>query len=218
MNNYIIRKATLKDLDFLTEAIIQAEKGGTENLSYNTIFGLTVSEAKFYISKILEEEIEGCDFSLSGFLIAEKNGEPAAALNAWVEGIDGLSSVILKGNLLNYYLPKESLIRAKQINHIFSDLSIREYIHHSLWIGYAYVAPEHRGCLLLIKLYHQHIHQMKQKYPWLKEVYCQIFSNNIASIQNFKLLKFQIIKEYVAFKEVSEYLPSNRKFVLHKLI
>lgn len=218
MEDYLIRQATLKDIEFLVETIIEAEKSGTNILSYTTIFGLSEAEAKKYIEKMLEEEVDDCDLSVSGFLIAERKGQAVAALNAWVEGNSGIPSSIIKGNLLNYCLPRESVLMAKSMSHLFSELSM-DLISGTLWFGSAYIKPEHRGNLLLVKLCQKHIRESIIHYSHIEEVYCPIFSNNIESIQNFRLLKFNMIKEYVSTSaEILNFLPSNKKVLMMKKI
>ena len=82
MNDFILRPATIYDAPFLAETIIEAEKSGTDKLSYSTIFGLTEDEVHKYLIDILEEEIDGCELSISSFTIAESKGKVAAALSA----------------------------------------------------------------------------------------------------------------------------------------
>ncbi len=212
MNNYIYRTAELKDISFLVEAIIQAEKSGTDILSYTTLFGLSESKARVLLADMLEEEVEDCDLALSGFMIAEYEGYPVATLNAWLEGKDGLPSTTIKGNLLSFYLPKEAIVKAQSLNELFSDLSI-EHISGSLCFGPAYVVPEHEGALLLVKLCQLQI----RKHSDALEAYCPIFSNNLSSIQNFKLQNFKVFKEYISHnEEIKNLLPSNKKLLMYK--
>ena len=44
MNTLNIRRATINDIPFITKSIIEAEKSGTEVLSYSTLFGLNNNE------------------------------------------------------------------------------------------------------------------------------------------------------------------------------
>lgn len=67
----IIRKATLLDIDFLIEAIIAAEKSGTDILSYSTIFDLTERDVQNMLRNVLEKNVTGCELSPCNFLIAE---------------------------------------------------------------------------------------------------------------------------------------------------
>jgi len=41
-NNLHFQSASIKDLEFLVSTIIEAEKSGTDKLSYTTILGLSV--------------------------------------------------------------------------------------------------------------------------------------------------------------------------------
>ncbi len=92
MVNFIFRQATIKDVPFLVDTIIAAEKSGTDIFTYSTIFGLTEEEARKYIAAMFLEEIDGCELSISSFLLAESNGHIAAAIGAWIEGNEGISS------------------------------------------------------------------------------------------------------------------------------
>ena len=87
MSTFIIRDANIDDAPFLVDTIIEAEKSGTSILTYTTIFGLSESDARKYITLMFEEEIDGCEFSISSFLITEYNGKPVAAVGGWVEGV-----------------------------------------------------------------------------------------------------------------------------------
>ena len=110
MREYLIRKATLKDTSFLAEVIIAAEKGVSDNLSYSTLFNLPESKVRELLIAILKEEIDGCAFSISSFLVTEFDGHPVAALGGWIEGFEeNTSSKIIKSNLISYIFPKESI-------------------------------------------------------------------------------------------------------------
>jgi len=80
MDNYKIRKATLEDIDFLVEAIIAAEKGASDTLSYTAIFGLTEEKTSDYIKSMLEEEIDGCELSVSSYMVVEKDQNIVATM------------------------------------------------------------------------------------------------------------------------------------------
>ena len=70
-SEYVIRKATINDANFLADVIIGAEKSLTENLGLANFFELTEEEVKELIIKMLEEEVDGCDFSISSFFIPD---------------------------------------------------------------------------------------------------------------------------------------------------
>ncbi len=124
MKEFNIRRATINDVPFLVETIIEAEKAGTKVLSWSTIFGLSEDNTKKYILDMLSEEIDGCELSISSFLVAETAGRVVAALSAWVEGLNSELSAQLKGNLLSYVLPKECIKRASAIYPVIQEVHI----------------------------------------------------------------------------------------------
>ena len=95
-----IRKATIKDSDFIIESIIEAEKNNTNILSYSTIFNLKISQVKEVLKKTLQLNIDGCELSISSYLIGYIKNEPVASIGAWIEGYGGLPSSTIKGNLI----------------------------------------------------------------------------------------------------------------------
>ncbi|MGV8995282.1 MAG: GNAT family N-acetyltransferase [Flavobacterium sp.] len=212
----IIREAIATDIPFLADVIVEAEKAGTEIFSYTTIFGLTEMEARKYIVLMLEEEIDGCELSVSSFLVAEFEGIVIAALSAWVEGSEGIPSSILKGNLLNYVLPKECIERAIKFNEITRELHF-ENIVNTIQIGVGYVVKEFRGNNILNLLNYKLIEKLKARNPEVMTICAQIFSCNLPSLASYKKQGFSI----VSTKECSnviikKLLPSNIKYLLTK--
>jgi hypothetical protein len=216
MKGLIIRQATIKDVPFLVDTIIEAEKSGTDILSYSTIFGLSEEESRKYIADMLSEEVDGCELSISSFLIAEFNGKIAAALSVWVEGKEGISSAVLKGNLLNCTLPKKCLKRAMKLNEILHEIHI-EYLPNTIQIGAGYVASEFRGNNLLGLLTTEIIARLLKINPNMTSVYAQIFSCNAPSIRTYEKANFIVvmIKES-SREEILHYLPSNKKILMKK--
>src|SRR5262249_10829262 len=102
-----VRRANNADIPFLVEAIAEAEASGSQHISYREIFSLTDRELKDLLTSILSEEIQGCGWSPPEFLIAEQDSEAAACCAAWIEGAGGLSSSIIKSQLLIEFLGQE---------------------------------------------------------------------------------------------------------------
>ena len=218
MNNVIIRSATVSDVPYLTKTIIEAEKSGTTILSYSTIFGLNEEQVFSLISEMLLEEIDHCEISISSFLIAEINGKTAAALSGWLENADEIPSAVLKGNLLNYYLPKECFIQASLMSKYTKELHF-EYLSNTFQIGAGYVSSEFRGNKLLGLLTKQIINQLSLKYPTVTEVYAQIFNCNIPSLKTYEKEGFTIIDfKESNHQEIIKILPSPKKLLLKKEI
>lgn len=216
INNFTIRSAKISDVPFLVDTIIEAEKAGTDKLSYATIFQISEEETRKYITEMLLEEVDGCELSISSFLVAEKEGQVAAALSAWIEGNEGISSSILKGNLLNYTLPKECIKNAMQINSIIGEIHI-ESIPNTIQIGAGYVAPVFRGNALLGILNTEILKRLKNSNSTISYVYAQIFDCNIPSIKTYEKANFEVVmvKESLN-KTILNFLPSNKKFLLRR--
>jgi hypothetical protein len=216
MTEFDLRNATIDDVPFLVDTIVEAEKSGTDKFSYSTVFGLSEESARKYISDMLLEEVDGCELSISSFLVAEKNGKIAAALSAWIEGLNGIPSSILKGNLLNYIMPKECFVKATLINPIIREMHI-EYTSNSIQLGAGYVSKEFRGNNLIGVLNNEIVERLYKSKPDVSEAYAQIFSCNLPSIKSAEKENFNVvmIKES-SNKEICRYLPSNKKILMKK--
>jgi len=215
---FIFRRAKIEDIPFLVETIIEAEKSGTSILSYTTIFDLSEQEAIFYISKMLEEEVDGCELSISSFFLAEFENDIAGAVAVWLEGENGIPSTILKGNLLNYTLPKKNLEKAKGKGQIIKDLHI-DYQHLALQIGLIYVSTNYRGQHLAGKMIDFVLSDFKKNCPELHEMQVQVFGNNIVAIKAYEKVGFIIVltKESKNY-EIKSLLPDSVKVLMTRKI
>lgn len=217
-DEFTIRQATIEDVAFLVDTIIEAEKSGTSILTYTTIFGLAEVEAREYIARMLEEEIDGCELSISGFILAEKDGKISGAVGAWLEGSEGIPSNVLKGNLLNYLLPSSCLEKAISLNNIVRDLHI-EYKSDTIQIGLVYVAPEARGKGLVPALINYRISMLKEKYIHANEAYIQVFGNNLPAIRAYEKTGFRIIfTKNASLPETKDYMPDTTKVLMQKFV
>jgi hypothetical protein len=217
MNEYVIRKAILQDVPFIAEVIIAAEKGNTGNMSYATLFNLPESKVKELIIAILEEEIDGCEFSLSSYLVTEFEGRPVAALGGWIEGFeDNTSSKIIKSNLISFTFPKDSIHALIANSDIISDMLIdRENL--TLQMEYGYIVKEHRGNNLLVPMIDKHVENALLAYPELKKVQFQCFKNTVQVVNLFTRLGYHIAKEaHSKTDEVLNFLPDKVKLLMEK--
>jgi len=216
MDDIIIRRATISDVAFLVETIIEAEKSGTDVLSYSTVFGLSEEESRRYIAEMLLEEVDGCEISISSFMVAEIDGTAVAAVSAWIEGIEGIPSKVLKGNLLNFTLPKECIERVAKLNHILHELHI-EYFPGAIQKGAGYVLDKYRGNNLLGLLTDEIIKLLLAIKPDIKEVFTQIYGSNFRAINANKKTGFKIVLTKESDNEVINlYLPSTNKVMMKK--
>ena len=107
--DFLIREANLKDIDFLVEAVVNAEKGHRHIIPYCALFNISEVELCFMLKKIFSENIPDFDFSVRNFMIAEHKGCPVAAYAGWVEGIGGIPSRILKMSAFRTFLSKRHI-------------------------------------------------------------------------------------------------------------
>lgn len=213
--NCVIRPATLQDRDFLVEAIIGAEKSGTDHLGLATLFGLTEEEVRNYLAEILEEEVDGCELSVNSFLLAETEGKPVAAAGGWIEGEneEHLPSALLKSNLLGYVLPAENLAHIAKLSEIVRDIQIEREVG-TYQIEYVYVRPDMRGYRLAQQLLEAHA----ERAP-VHKMQVQAFANNPAAVRMYEKCGFKIAEAYRAtHPHTADYLPGQVKLVLEKIL
>jgi ribosomal protein S18 acetylase RimI-like enzyme len=216
MDEYIIRQATKSDIPFLVDTIIEAEKSGTDILSYTTIFGLSEGESRKYISEMLSEEIDGCELSISSFVLAEIDKQVVAAIACWIESVNGIPSHVLKGNLLFHILPSDCTIRAAHRKYLLHELHI-EYIPEEIALGLVFVTSAYRGQGLVGSLINFRVNQLLEINPNLSSIYVQVFGNNIPAIKAYERVGFQVIMVKASEnKEILHFLPSNRKLLLKR--
>jgi ribosomal protein S18 acetylase RimI-like enzyme len=217
-NEFTIRPATTDDIPFLVDTIIEAEKSGTSVLTYTTIFGLSESEARLYIAKMLDEEVDGCELSVSAFILAEKEHSIVGAVGAWFEGSEGIPSTILKGNLLRYVLPQQCFEKASTLNKIVNDLHI-EYTSGTIQIGLVYVVPEARGIGLVPILIDHKISMLRKQFPDAHEVFIQVFGNNMPAIRAYEKAGFEIVlRKEASLPETKNYMPYTSKVLMRKYV
>jgi D-alanine--poly(phosphoribitol) ligase subunit 1 len=217
LTEYIVRKATLNDVSFLAQVIVAAEKATTDKLSYSTLFDLPESKVIEFLISILKEGIDGCEFSLSSYLVVEFGDKPVAAFAGWIEGfMESVPSKIIKSNLINCTFPKDSLKALVSRSDIISDILVeREKL--TLQFEYGYVDKEHRGKHLLELLINKLIENAISIYPDLKKVQFQCFKNSTKTVHLFEKLGYQIVSEISSKNnEVLNYLPDKVKLVMEK--
>ena len=217
MKEYLIRKATINDTSFLTDVVIAAEKGNSDKLSYSTLFNLSEERVAELIKNMFEEEIDGCEFSISSFIIIEYEEEPVAAFGGWIEGFNNsLPSKILKSNLLSYTFGSDSIEFLKTKSGIIKEL-VSEREPMALQLEFLYVSENHRGKRLADKLIHELEKNALSEYAGLKKVQVQVFKNNIHAVRVYEKNGFEVAASYKSHNiEVLNYLPFNEKYVMEK--
>lgn len=217
-NQYSIRNAALEDIDFIVDTIIAAEKSSTGNLGLANYFEITEADLKEYLRKMLDEEIDGCEFSVSSFVVAEDNRKLIGAVGGWVEGKneDEMSSAELKSNLLGYVLPKDIILNTQNKIEIVKDLQIeREYGAYQL--EYSYVLPEYRGKHISQMLKQKHFNMAKT--AGCKKVQTHVFASNKPNIWINECLGFTVVEQNTSKHPLaSRYYPDSTILLMEKII
>ncbi len=219
MEGYLIRAAAKKDIPFLADTVISAEKGRSDKLSYSTLFNVSESRARELIMAMFEEEIDGCELSISSFLVVEHKGEAVAALGSWIECFEGsMPSAILKSNLIFHTYEKESIEFFKTVSHISKDIFI-EKEPLALQFEYVYINPAHLGKGLDTELFKKSEEIALAKHPDLKKAQSQLFKNNILAVIVLRKKGFNVVRSYKSNNaEILNYIPFNEKLLMEKIL
>ncbi|MDD5571070.1 MAG: GNAT family N-acetyltransferase [Bacteroidales bacterium] len=209
-----IRRAEEKDIDFLIKAIIEAEKSGTDKISYCNIFKVNETELKNILKEILLEDIEGQELCISGFLIAEVNEKYAGAICSWIECENEVQSKIIKANILFHYLGKERCDNAAATFGFLENIHI-EREKSCLQIESVYVENEFRGMGICNKLIKEHVKKHSGKNSSFKKVQIILAKTNDNAYKAYKKIGFEIVKEKFSDNtEILSILPSNRMILM----
>ena len=214
--NFVIREANLNDIDFIVEIIIQAEKSGTDKLGLATLLGLTEEQVREFLYRVLEEEVDGCEFSINRFLLAEVDCIPVGGVCGWIEGMneENMPSALLKANVLSCVLSVENLEYICNLSSIIEGIQITREVG-TYQIEYVYVVPEYRRRGIIRSLLQAHIEKGLNEKESLEKVQVQVFADNLEAIKAYTKSGFGILKEYKANnKLILNYLPGEVKLLL----
>lgn len=189
-----IRNAVDSDIEFVIETIIQAEKGNGNSISYCKLFNINELEFRDVLDKILNEKICNFEFSLLNFKIAETNGIKVAAYAAWVEGIVGISSGILKISALKTFLQKENILHYKMSAPVVDEISIRRQ-PGTIQFESIYIVEEFRGKNIGKLLVEAQLTDLTGKHPEVEAAHVQLMKQNSVSLQAHQKYGFEVIKE-----------------------
>jgi hypothetical protein len=102
-----VRSGNIGDIEFITTALIEAVKGGTNLFLFDRIFGISESVFAGITREILKEEVPGSEFYCGHFALVTWKKEPVSCLCGWEEGRGGTDSSLLKGMMLSHFIGME---------------------------------------------------------------------------------------------------------------
>lgn len=219
-SKYIFRDATIEDVDFLSLAIVEAKKGVSNMVGMANLFGLSEKSFKEYVRQMLEEEIDGCDFSVSSFIIVEYEGEPVATFGGWIEcdNEDEMPSALLKANLISYVIPLENVLIAQEKSKLLANLQV-ERNPGTYQLEYGYTKPDHRGHHLIRRLIEKHVERAKKSPKPVCKMQVLVYDNNTSAITAYTKSGFRVIQVLSADNpDVLIYYPHNRELFLEKIL
>ena len=214
----IIRKAVDRDIPFIVETIIEGEKSGTRRIGLANHFGLSEEDLRVFLKQAIEEEIDGSEWSLASYVIAECDGKPVSALAGWLEGEneDGLPSSIIKSNLLAYLLPTDVIKASSQNISIVKGIQV-EREKGSYELEYSYTLPEYRGLHLNTRIISEHIKIAKES--GASKMRMHTFCNNDANIKMYLRVGFEIVKTQSSdHSKTKELYPYDKLYIMEKQI
>jgi ribosomal protein S18 acetylase RimI-like enzyme len=212
-----IRHADLKDIEFVRKAIIESEKSGTDRLIYTKIFSIPEIEVKEIIRNVLKENITGQQYCLSNFLISEIDGEYAGASCSWVEGETGLSSSIIRANLLLDFIDHNNFATAKSLLKIANEIGFPRKTG-AIQIENVFVENKFRGKGISGYLIEKHIQNQIRK-TLIPKVQIILAKTNENALKSYIKSGFHITAERTSDKkEILDILPSNTNILMEKEI
>ncbi len=212
-----IRRANASDKEFIIDAIMAAEKGGANVVSYCYIFSLTEDDFRRILSDILDEDIAGQELSISAYLIAEIDGVRAATMGGWLEMEHGMSSKIIKSNVLMHFIDREIIMNAAPLIQIMNEIDIpRE--PNAFQLEISYTADPYRGIGLYGKLVNEHVRLKKLENDFNK-IQGVIMSNNTSPYRALTKLGFTKAMEKTSTnKEILNIFAADTKILMEKTL
>lgn len=215
MSTVQIERATASDIPFLVETVVAADRSMGAHAGLARVFGLEEEQLSERIEAMFQEEVDGCEFSTSSFLVARSEGKAVAAVGGWIEGAeDGIPSQMLRSNLIGFTFPAASMAAMREHAPVLAPMRFDRNMG-DLQIEYVYVAPGHRGEGLAALLIQEHIAEARRSSSPPRNAQVQVFSNNAPAIRLYTALGFRIANTLRSdHPRILELLPHHEKLVM----
>jgi GNAT superfamily N-acetyltransferase len=212
--NIVIRQAKANDKEFIINSIVEAEKSGSDMISYCAIFSITEHELHDILGNILDEEMDGQEFCISNFLVAEVDGQKAAALSTWIEQGSGM----IKSNLLLYFLGGDKITIAAPHLSLLNEINIRREAG-ALQVECVYTDKKFRGLGLIKQLIEESIKWRLTQGNSFTKAQVILLKNNDSAIRAYEKAGFSIAQEkQCPEKNILKILPGDAKILMERKI
>jgi len=213
-----VRPARASDREFLIEAILEAEKSGSDRIPYCAIFSLDEAELRALLASILDEDFTGQELCISGFQIGEVEGKPAGAACGWVEGSGGMSSTLVKANLLQHFLDAERLAAARPHLERLAQLSL-EREPGAIQLESIYVRPDQRGLGLTGRILAEQIRVLQAEAPGAEKAQIILMKGNDRALRAYRKLGFAVTRErHSEDPALTAILPGATKILMERTL
>ena len=215
-NKLVIRPATYNDIDFIVTTIIESEKSSTDKIGPANCFEISEDDYREYLIQMLEEEIDGCEFSINSYIVAEYEGKVVSARGGWLEGDneDHLPSSLLKSNLFAFVLPKDNLLKGQSKNDIVKDIMIEREMG-SFQFENSYTLPSYRGFHILAEL--DKVMEQIAISKGAKKIQTVVCKENLKSLRARQRSGFHPVKSYTSSHPlIRDLYPDDTLILLEK--
>lgn len=186
--------------------------------SYSNIFEIPEQEVRKILALILAEDVEGQELCYSGYLIADVAGKTAGAVGAWIESECGQQSSVRKAMLLNYFFPKENMLKAQQKRRYLDQMHF-DCDAGALVQDIGLVLPEYRGQGIYQKLMLEQIRMHRERKPELRISQLHFLKSNQMAFNIYSRLGYKLTKEKTCRNpEVLRWLPSDTQLFMEKIL
>ncbi len=210
------RRAFQSDIPFLIDAIVSAEKSGTEIFSYSNIFEMPEQDARKIFADIIAEDVRGQDLCISDYFLAEIDGKVAGCIASWIEGEGGQPSGVMKGTLLNYFFPKANMLKAQAKKKVLDALHF-EAVKGTLVIENCFTLPEFRGLGILTRLMQEQTRLFLESKSGLKNSQMRVLKTNRSALEIYLKMGYKIIEEqHCPDPVILKWLPSDTQYILER--
>lgn len=215
-NKLVLRQATLDDMSFIVTTIIEAEKSSTDKIGPANYFEISEEDYRKYLAQMLEEEIDGCEISISSFVVAEYDGKVVAARGGWLEGDneDNAPSAVLRSNMFAFILPKENLLKGQRKHDIVKDIMIERDMG-AYQFENSYTAPDFRGYHIMAELDNWHIKRAIEK--GAKKVQVVVCKENEKALKARQRTGFRVVRSYTSHHPlIRDYYPDDTLLLMER--
>lgn len=179
-----IHSAKEEHIPFMVEAIIAAEMGDSDKLSYANIFGIQRAEVVNMLGMALRSGVEDSEFSLSAYCIASINDIPVGTMAMWQEEKSGIPSSTIKAHVLSRLLPDNVFFESGKNMDIVSQVRI-ERSPKELQIEAVYIDSRYRGMGIFRAMLHWQVQKNTRESSDFRKIQIILDKTNTSAVKAY---------------------------------